>query len=310
MTPHPYASAAYAGTLRHVGRPFEVAPWGTHVILRAIPGHCGLFDAAGPYPLLPLRRDADIPAGLDVLRKAGAVSVVLVADPLTGPPVANLARHFPLAVPFKTHHLMDRAAGPIPFSPHHREFVRRGERRTRVARVCLAEPRWLEAWTTLYAALVARRGITGPAAFPPASAAALARLPDDALATFAALSPDGAILAMQHWIRHDGVACSHLAAANEAGHRASANYALHAAALRALTDCRVLDLGAGAGPDDDPADGLARFKAGFANATATAHLLGAVLDPATYARLRAPPGTAFFPAYRAPSRPAVTTDVR
>ncbi len=298
---HPYASATYAEALRHVGRPFEVPPWGTHVILRDIPGHPGLRDAAGPYPLLPFRRDADIPVGLRLLRAAGAVSVVLVADPLTGPPAERLAPHFPLALPFKTHHLMDRTAGPAPFSPHHRERARRGGRRTRIIRVALSDPRWAAAWDTLYAALVAHRGIAGPAAFPAAATTALARLPEASLVTLAALSPHDDILAMTHWIRHAGVAHSHLTAATEAGHRASATYALHAAAPDHLPDCRILNLGAGAGPADDPADGLARFKAGFANATVTAHLFGAVLDPAAYARLAAPVATRHFPAYRAPA---------
>ena len=50
---------------------------------------------------------------------------------------------------------------------------------------------------------------------------------------------------------------------------------------------------------DDPDDGLAQFKRGFANAETVAYLCGAVLDHGRYAELVAgQPETAYFPAYR------------
>ncbi|WP_426955164.1 GNAT family N-acetyltransferase [Muricoccus radiodurans] len=302
MTPiHPYASAAYATTLRHVGRPVWIDAWGTHVLLRDVPGSPGMVDAAGLYPLCAMRPDADLAGGLQALRELWAVSVVLVADPLAGPDAQTLAAQFPLCRAFKTHQLVNRAA-PVVFSAHHRERVRRGGRRARVEQVVLREPRWRAAWEVLYAGLVARHGITGAAAFPPAAFAALAGLPEGALRSFAALSPDGEVLAMQLWVRHGDAAYSHLTATSEAGYRALATYALYAAAIEDLSDARVLDLGGGAGHADDAEDGLTRFKGGFANAAVTAHLCGAVLDPASYARLGGHAETGFFPAYRDPAR--------
>ncbi len=86
---HPYVSAAYAEALGHVGEPCSVPEWGSHVLRRAIPAGGG--DAIGTYPLTALAQDADLPAGSARLRREGLVSVVLVPDPLTGPPREALA---------------------------------------------------------------------------------------------------------------------------------------------------------------------------------------------------------------------------
>ena len=52
----------------------------------------------------------------------------------------------------------------------------------------------------------------------------------------------------------------------------------------------------------DADDGLAQFKAGFANARTQAWLCGAVLDTERYERLATGRETsAYFPAYRAPA---------
>jgi hypothetical protein len=104
---------------------------------------------------------------------------------------------------------------------------------------------------------------------------------------------------MTIWCEHAGVAVSHLTAANTLGYANGANYALNAAAIAHFGGAAMVDLGGGAGLVDDPDDGLAQFKRGFANAEAVAYLCGAVLDPARYAALAAGgPAPGFFPAYR------------
>ena len=78
---------------------------------------------------------------------------------------------------------------------------------------------------------------------------------------------------------------------------------MHDYSIRRFHD-RVVDMGGNAGPADSVADGLARFKSGFANRTSTAYLVGAVLAPAEYRRLCEANDAAdadYFPAYRAPS---------
>jgi hypothetical protein len=113
---------------------------------------------------------------------------------------------------------------------------------------------------------------------------------------------DGRIVAMAIWFAHDGVAVYHLGASDEAGYAVGASYALFDAAFEHFDFAERFDLGGAAGLDPGPGDGLARFKQGFANTTATAYVCGAVLDPAAYERLSAGQRAGgFFPAYRPPT---------
>ncbi|HWF76640.1 MAG TPA: GNAT family N-acetyltransferase [Caulobacteraceae bacterium] len=291
---HPYGAEAYAEAIAasQGWTARDVAAWGTGVTIR--PAGPNAWDAAGPYPRTPLAADADLGAGLDQLRAAGLVSVVLVPDPLASPLQSALAAAFEVCRPFKTHLLIDRGKGYAP-SKHHRDEIRRAQRRCRVEVVPLAER--LTDWRALYGALVERRGVAGVAAFPDPYFPVLARSP--AFVAFAAFVGDE-IAAMTIWFEHAGVAVYHLAAASELGYANGAAYALNDAAIAHFGAAGIVDLGGGAGLADDPGDGLFRFKQGFANARTIAHLCGAVLDPAAYARLcsKRASRTSFFPAYR------------
>jgi hypothetical protein len=110
-----------------------------------------------------------------------------------------------------------------------------------------------------------------------------------------------------HVFATDGrIAHSHLAASSEAGYRVGAAYAVLDAALADLADHEAVCLGGSAGTADDPSDGLARFKRGFAASATTSWVLGAVLDDDAYRALAAcraaddRGASAWFPAYRAP----------
>lgn len=287
---HPYARAAYVEALG-LGRATEVEPWGTAVTLRPTPDGGG--DVSGAYPLAALAAGADIDAGLDRLRTDGLVSATLVPDPLGGPSPEAYARAFPLCRPFKTHALVDPAARAYDPSRHHRERIRRGRRRCRLERVRLSDH--LPEWTALYADLVARRAVTGAAAFPPAYFEALACMPQ--IEAFAAFVQDD-LVGMTLWFAHAGVVYNHLTASSTQGYANGASFALYDAAIERFVNAGVINLGGGAGRGDDPQDGLAAFKRGFANGAVQAWLCGAVLDPARYAALSAGRETTFFPAYR------------
>jgi hypothetical protein len=63
----------------------------------------------------------------------------------------------------------------------------------------------------------------------------------------------------------------------------------------------MIDFGAGAGATDDPENGLAIFKRGFANRSEPFFLCGKILDSELYDRLTGTkPDDAYFPAYRRP----------
>lgn len=281
---HLYASRDYAEALSHVGRSVEVPEWQGFVLERSIAAAGA--DAVGPYPLTVLPKAADIAGGLARLADLALVSVVTVPDPLQG---ADLSA-FPIRRPFKTHQLID---GPFAPSKHHAERIRRGHRRCRVERRRLADH--LDDWRRLYAGLVERRSVGGTADFPDSYFAMLAQAP--ALEAFVA-EIGSEVVAMTLWFACEGVIYNHLTASNAAGYANGASFALYDAAIQHFADQGVMNLGGGAGHADDPADGLAAFKRGFANREVVAEVCGAVLDGTRYAALSAGKATGFFPAYR------------
>ena len=295
---HPFASARYAEGLAGGDAVLAVPEWGSHLIRRPIGG--GLSDAMGVYPLQVFSRGADIPDGLTRLAGQGLVSAVMVPDPLLSA-AGELARHFEVCRPFKTHYVIDPARGPFAPSRHHAQELRRAARRNRIEPVALADH--LGAWRGLYAGLVARRAVSGAADFPPAYFDALAAEP--AMQAFAAYVDDE-IAGMAIWFAAEGVVYYHLSAVSPAGYASGAAYGLVGAAVDHFAGEGVVHLGGGAGAGDG-SDGLAAFKRGFANSEIVAHICGAVLDREAYARLTVGRAdNAFFPAYRAPAKRAAS----
>lgn len=288
---HPYAAEDYVAALAKTGgeRALRIDGWNTSLLVRPIPSMGA--DAAGAYPMAAIAPNSDLRAGLDQLATLALVSLVLISDPLFGPSVDILAAAFPLARPFKTHYLVDPAH--LAPSKHHRAEIRRSQSRCRVEHARLAAV--LDDWMRLYADLVQRHAVRGVADFSIAYWRHLAGL--DALEAFVAYADDE-IVAMGLWLEHAGVAYNHLGASSAKGYALGASYTLYAAALEHFGGCAVINLGGGAGRQDDPSDGLARFKRGFSNGAATAYLCGAVLDPVRYAALTGDRQTEFFPAYR------------
>jgi hypothetical protein len=298
---HPYASASYAKALDFAGRPLALPEWSGFVMLRSI---AATDDAMGVYPRQVLPADADLQGGLARLAVAGLVSLVLVPDPSFSPQRDDLARAFDVCRPFKTHQFIERAKGYAP-SRNHRQKIRRAQSRCRVDRAPLAAH--LADWRRLYDALSERHGISGVAGFPDAYFEVLARMP--IFETFVAIL-GGAVVSMAIWFEHQGVAYYHLGASSPEGYAIGASYGLHDAAIQHFSGAARIDLGAGAGLIDDPQDGLARFKRGFANAEAQALICGAVLDRQRYEALtRGRQANDFFPAYRAGVQPAGGDDL-
>jgi hypothetical protein len=290
---HPYASEAYARSLAHVGEAFAVPEWASHVLTRPTPDDRGR-DAIGAYPLAVISPDADLAGGLERLKAAGLISVVLVTDERLRPDAPTMEAAFDFVRPFKSHFLYDRSLGPLAYGKHHRYELKRALARVEAREIALAEH--LEAWTALYGELAARHGFTGLHAFPAAHHETLMRLPG--VRTFAAFVEDRLVSA-HVFVSHRGYAVSHLATSSAEGYANGAAYAVNDLALTALDDCQLINFGGGAGVTDDPSDGLVRFKKGFSNNAARSYLCGKVLDGAAYEMLSV--GFAqdgFFPAYR------------
>ncbi|WP_420562829.1 GNAT family N-acetyltransferase [Thalassobaculum sp.] len=291
----PYGRRSYVESLAGDGD-WAASLWGGHVLLRSVPGGDAI-DAASAYPMGGFDAQTDPGAGVEAMRAVGAVSLSVVADPLNAPDAAWMARHADVHRRLKTHYVLDRDAGPFTPSKHHRYEIRRARRQVTVDRVDLAEV--LPRWEHLYGHLSERHEIAAGSRLGARHFAALA---GDPQALVFAARVAGEIVAMSIWLSDGEVAHNHLGASSEAGYEAGASYALYAAAIEALPDCRVLDLGGAPGFTDDPSHGLARFKRGFANAERATWLSGFILDRAAYdaavAASGVDPSTGYFPAYR------------
>lgn len=289
---HPYNSEAYARAFEGLARPVALPGLGTWVLQRPITGTAH-EDAAGCYPLSVLPELGGAAADFAALRSRGLVSLVLVADAFFSAPPDALRRCFDLVRPFKSHYVHDYGR-PFSYGRHHRYEVKRARAACAVAPADLA--RYLPEWNALYRLLCERRGISGLHRLSARYFERLAALP--ALHALAAWH-EGELLGMHLFVEHEGVAYSHLAACSEHGYRMRAGYALNDDALEHFRGRRLIDFGAGAGPVDDPCDGLATFKRGFTNGTELFQLCGKVLDAQAYERLAAAaPPTGYFPAYR------------
>jgi len=290
----PYGRRRYVESL---ARPEEsVLPlWGGHVLRRPVGER---VDVASAYPMGGFDGTAALSEGLHGLRAAGALSLALVADPLYAPDPSALAAVADVHRRLKTHYVIDRDAGPVRVSKHHRYEIRRARRLVTVDRVDLGAV--MAEWTTLYEHLSARHAIDAGARLGRGHFAALARDPQ---ALILAARAAGEIVAMAIWLGDGEVAHNHLGASSDAGYAAGASYALYAAAIEELAGCRILDLGGMPGLVDDPSHGLARFKRGFANAERATWFSGFILDRAGYDAAVAAAGTdpdgTYFPAYRA-----------
>lgn len=292
----PYGRRSYVEGLLPTGG--ETVPlWGGHVMLREMPDGTGV-DAASAYPMGGFAPVSDLTEGLGQLQARGAVSLSLVADPLNTPDPGALASRADTHRRLKTHYVIDREVGPFAPSKHHRAEIRRARRRVTVERVRLSEA--MADWRGLYGNLVDRRGIGESARLDDRHFTALAA---DSQALVLAARQAERIVAMSIWLSDGEVAHNHLGASGDAGYRSGAGYALYAAAIEALSDCRIIDLGGMPGLTDDNSHGLARFKRGFANDERATWFSGFVLDRDRYGAAVRASGAAsggfFFPAYRA-----------
>ncbi len=293
---HPYSTDKYANALSHWGEAFPGPEWGCHGSGREVAGGA---DASGTYPIAAMADDADLPGGLERLRRSGLIAVTLVMDDFHRPSLFELQKHFSVVRPYKTHYIR-RQALPFAYGRHHRYEVARAVRKVSVRQFDLADhyPEWL----ALYGNLVQRHRLTGVHDFPLNHFEALQKLPG---ATTIGAWLDGALVSAHIWVGDGQRVHSHLAASSSEGYAAGAAYAVYDASIQHFAASELLNFGGGAVMGDDPRDGLAAFKRNFSNESATAYICGAILDGAHYDKLVGQrglvPGAAFFPAYRAPA---------
>jgi hypothetical protein len=293
-----YQHGDYARSFADTATPRPLARCGGWLLERDTPA-LPLRDAMGCYPLFActdwagLREDVDALAG-DV------VSLVLVADPFGPRDAAQLAPAFDRVAEYKPHFTCDLELPASTTLPRvHRRNTERARERLQLE-TCTTPLDFLDEWVALYRGLEARHGIAGVRSFSRECLRRQMGVPG--LAMFRAVL-DGATVGLHQWMVHGDVAYGHLGATSAAGYAHHAAYALYWHAREHFRGrVRWLDLGATPGAPDDPGDGLARFKRGFATGSRPAWLCTRVFDPVRYNALRAATGspatTNHFPGYR------------
>jgi len=265
------------------------------ILRRPIPG-TSWTDATGPYPLFACRDWSQL--GRDIEEIEGdPVSVSVVADPFGEHDMEGLGRAGWTVKPFKEHYVVELDRQPAKLlSRSHRRQVRTALAAVAVELTAPAE--WSDDWAKLYALLVRRHCIRGPAAFSELSLRRQLSVPG--MVMFRA-SVDGVTAGINLWSVHSSVAYYHLGASSGEGYRRSASHALMWAAVEhfaGLVD--VLNLGGGPGLEQG-ASGLTEFKRRWATTSRTAYFLSRILDSDRYGMLvrgRGNRTTPYFPAYR------------
>jgi hypothetical protein len=291
-----YLNARFARSLSEFGEPRRLPLSGGWLLVRDIAGS-GQRDAVGGYRHLYCLDWSAL--GDDLAELSGLVSLVAVPDPFAPIAVSSLREYFPYLVrPYKTNYVIDLS--DLRPSRHHRAKALASSLRTALS-VHEDPGPLLDEWDGLYANLRRRHSLSGINAF---SRAAFR----DQLATPGCVAVraerDGKAVAMMLWYKMGEVAQYHLGASSVQGYDISASYALVAAAIDAFpaTGVRYLNLGGGAGVEEDVNDGLTRFKRGWTSFTRISYLCGRIFDPAAYALLsatgRGARGGTYFPAYR------------
>jgi hypothetical protein len=293
-----YADPSYALSLREFGEPRELPRCGGWIIVRPIPG-TPYKDATGCYPLFACRDWSKLHEDLEHVG-SDLVSLVLVADPLSGVAPGYLEQCFDLARPFKTHYVADLSHPLKSFvGKVHRKNARKSLEAMDVE-ICRQPAQHLDAWIRLYDNLISRHNISGINAFSPECFERQLNIPGMVMLLG---RREGEIVGATLLLVQGQAAYFHLSAYTGEGYKIRAAYGTHWKALEFGYEqgIRYFHLGGPAGTKEDPKDGLADFKRGWSNDQRQAYLCGRVFDRQKYEALcqqRQLAGTGYFPAYR------------
>ncbi|KAF0096159.1 MAG: hypothetical protein E1N59_126 [Puniceicoccaceae bacterium 5H] len=301
--PHLYRSSGYAQSFGEWMHPVDLPRAGGYLLARQ--WQALGWDLMAPYPLLSLRKWQYLSTDLANLGES-YTSLVAVVDPLADTTPEQLSSTFSdLCRPFKQHHLVDLQAEPTRhFSSHHRRYAKAAAKAVHVEELSIPCD-YLDDWCALYDILIQRHEIGGLTRFSRASFSVLLSLPG--CRAFAARShASGQIVGMILMADAEGDTHYHLGAYNAEGYASKASFALFATIINqyARKGYRYLNLGGGAGFRDDPEDGLARFKQGWASFSRPTYLVGKILHRPRYQLWQNSADaleSGFFPAYRDPS---------
>lgn len=295
-----YSHPGYAASLAEFGNPRALRRSNGWVLERPIIS-TPYRDAMGCYPLFTCVDWSRLDLDLEEL-SSDLISIAIVADPFGDHDPAQLRKCFPtLVTPYKEHLVTDLSQSPESLvAPQHRRKAQKALERLDIERVENATL-FSDEWIELYANLIQRHSIRGLTAFSANSLRAQLAVPG--ISMFRAIRSNETV-GVTLWYTDREVVYYHLGAYSELGYELEASFALFWRALEFFSSelLQWLDLGAGAGISvKDTADGLTRFKRGWATGTRTAYFCGRIFDQSKYdeaVRIRDVSSTNYFPAYR------------
>ena len=294
-----YLHPKYAKSFGEIGSPCFLPQCGGWIIKRKIPGspYC---DAMGCYPLFLCQDWTGLIADIENLQEK-LVSFSIVTDPFGQYNETYLHECFRDVVSlFKEHYIIDLKSPLDTFvSDHHCRNSKRALKDVHVER-CKDPYHYLNDWMNLYANLIDRYTIRGIPRFSQYVFDIQLKIPG--IVMFRA-EVDEAVVGMILWYIHDQVGYYHLGAYNDLGYRYRASFALFWTSLEYFASLGLdrLDLGASAGIQNDSANGLSRFKAGWSTRTLPAYFCGRIFDREKYITLSKAKflsGSTYFPLYR------------
>ena len=259
-----------------------------------------LYDAIGTYPLFFCDDWTNLHSDLES-NQHDLVSLVVVTDPFGKYEMACLENCFnTLVIPFKEHFVIDLSQRTEDFvNKHNRRYANKAIKALSIEKA--ETPANLsETWCRLYKNLVNRHEIKGIASFSEESLKRQITVPGSVVFY---VRYDDEIIGMTVWYKQGNIAYYHLGAYSNKGYEMRASFAIFWSAIEYFrsTGLDWLDIGAGAGVQNDGADGLTRFKRGWSTDTRTVYLCGHIFDKENYKKISESRGvseTSYFPMYR------------
>jgi hypothetical protein len=294
-----YLHKDYANSLSEFGSLIELPRSHGWILRRQIPG-ISYCDAMGCYPLFACLDWSQLHADLEDL-KNDLICLSVVTDPFSDCDETYLHRCFQdVVMPFKKHYVIDLSRPMDTYlSDHHQRYSNKALQVVSVEK-CHNPTEFVDDWVELYENLIDRHNIKGIAAFSKYSFSKQLNVPG--IVVFRAVF-EGKTIGMLLWYVRNGVGYYHLGAYSNRGYEMRASFALFRFAIEHFSKDKLqwINLGAGAGIQDDGKDGLSRFKRGWSTGTLTAYFCGRIFNYRIYESLvtkKSVTDTNYFPEYR------------
>lgn len=294
-----YSHPLYVQSFLNIGIPWELTKCEGWILRRQIP-KTSYFDAMACYPLFCCNNWSNLKSDIEDLGEQ-LVCLSLVADPFGEYDFHYLKQCFKdIVIPFKQHFVMDLNL-PIDsyISKHHIRNIKKSLKSIFVEN-CKEPINHAEEWVSLYQNLITKRQIKGIATFSPLTLCQQLQVPG--IVMFRALY-DSLTVGINLWYVYGDVAYYHLGALSNIGYDIKASYGLIWSAVEYFSELKLkwINLGGGAGINNEGTDGLTLFKRRWSSGTKTTYFCGRVFQPQIYADINLMTGNQcnnYFPSYR------------